>query len=198
MTTKTVEAYKSLLNDKVIPEVLKFKKDLSSFFSIEITKGELSSSPDVITFLRDQYLLSRDSSISSPDYLSYYLNLFLIKAILDVAQQYAAESSEEARAGFFGSKPRRHAALIGELPSMREVLDMLDATKTAPDMNNQLETIITNIKEKLEKGVVVDGCNPKGNYANLCRAIAELSNWDFSEAFKEKLGIEKAAPVPVG
>jgi hypothetical protein len=195
MTTKTVEAYKSSLNDKVIPEVLKFKKDLSSFFSIEITKEELSSSSDVITFLRDQYRLSRDSSVSSPDYLSYYLNLFLIKAILDVAQQYVAESSKEARAGFFGSKPRRHAALIGELPSMREVFASLDDEKTSTGMNEKLREIMGSIREKLEKGVS-EGCNPKGNYANLCRAIAELSGWDFSDAFKEKLGIETTAPAP--
>ena len=43
-------------------------------------------------------------------------------------------------------------------------------------------------------------CNPRGNYANLCRAIvsrfAHIPGWDFSEEFKSALGIEPVREVP--
>lgn len=58
--------------------------------------------------------------------------------------------------------------------------------------------IVKAVLKSLEQGVLEQRCNPKGNYANLCRAIvketSEMPDWKFSDRFKDTLGM-KSSPV---
>lgn len=59
------------------------------------------------------------------------------------------------------------------------------------------DRVVKAVLKSLEQGVLEQRCNPKGNFANLCRAIvheaSEMPDWKFSGRFKDALGIKSIA-----
>lgn len=176
MTTKTVEAYQSLINNLVTQQVISLKRG-DAFVDDGITEDELWSSPNVVGLLKEREI---------PD---YYINVLLVKAISSVAEEYINESYSEANTRFFGMK-RRHTDLMRDLKIIDTLLPEMKDAKTIADMDEILTRALQSMKESLVKGVLHDRCKSHGNYANICRAIAKVTEWEFPREFTERLGLD--------
>ena len=99
------------------------------------------------------------------------------------------------------------SAIVRRDPSLPRLSEEESAAAMAPvdalrqqarAIHDHSESIIMDecgneMKASIERGVVGRPFNPKGNYANLCRAIVSRCSfapgWGFSEGFQEALGV---------
>lgn len=83
---------------------------------------------------------------------------------------------------------RKHDKLMNRICERCQTILSLEAT------NDEVSKAVADVKEMLESGILNMKFNPKGNYANFCRAIVDrmggAEGWDFSYEFRSELGID--------
>ena len=168
MPGKTVIKYEERLEENIKESLKKnpaYRK--SPTVTIPITLEEISKAPLSLALLVEKGM----SKVR--------INSLILGSLCLEITKFSLEG-----AGCLWQCPTRHYGIAHAI---------IDECNKASRHPSSQETI-NHVKQLLEHGVLLQKCNPKGNYANLCRAItnktAHLDGWAFSEAYKEALGIE--------
>jgi len=132
---------------------------------------EMGTTPSIVQLLTEK--LMQQALISH----------VLLMACNAIISQYASEKSE---------------GIFSELAE--EIKEKLDIKPFINTEERVQQRTVHRLILMLESGVLSQEFNPTANYANLCRAIVNMSSnmngWYFSHAFKQALALEQTKRIP--
>jgi hypothetical protein len=180
MSTKSVAYYEKLFDAEAKSVVEKY----SGKFQLPITIDDIKKSSSPLSLIGQQQGAAANE---------------VAILVLDIVSSLLARYGSHvigALKGCCSSSSSRHNEIAADIAgkykgfSLKNDLHINNNSQINPEKESEVNQCI----KKLESGVLEQKCNPKGNYANLCRAIAnkthDIDGWNFCDKFKESLGIE--------
>ena len=210
MATKTVKEYEHLFEHSLAEYT---RPDSSSAFAgiVDIVNDDESQpKPELLSILRSKPILtnleanlsrSRWEKISTIT-KEQALNKLIFRTIDAILINYQEQATHDAIDVIVGSiSTYDHEAHVNR---MREIIhfpvEFTDSTiVTQSDVDKLKKSLIEGIEHpKQGMGIFENeiSYNPKGNYANICRAIIKkteyIPGWEFGDDFRKKLGLGPA------
>ena len=183
MATTTVLEYERIINDSV-KKIIRETPDL--------TRPPLTSrkiTPEERVALEGDAPLKVLKDILNPKMMD--------RLILEALSAPMSDYSRHATKGPFSSRTKHHSAA-------EHIHTLVVSNKTI--WNSYLQDPAKNVDlpfliGAIERSTMRPPVNPKGSYANLCRAIVHtvdgLRGCEFTQAFKDRLGIEAPKPTSI-
>lgn len=120
------------------------------------------------------------------------LSKLLLTGIEDALKIYLKDTTLEMHRSCFGKMRSHH-------PQATSMMTAIANYKERPEQQTT-DKVVKSIIALMEKGILIQKCNLKGNFANLCRAIVNESRklnvigWTFSNELTDALGLARSTP----